>query len=159
MELKQFELKHSIKPYSFVFVVICVVSISWMYITFTSNNWNAWWWPLPVLAVYLLKIYFFDLRYSIFYNEETITMQVATWFPTPRALTSIKIADITNIQEETSNLRTLVAQRRVSQRIAIYDKPHQKFIDVSLKHFVQEGTRELMNIIKARRPDLSVPMV
>lgn len=159
MKLKQLTLKHSIQPYTVIFIVISLIFLFGIYAAFLLNDWNSWWWPLLALFIYILKIYFFDLHYSIFYNNETITMQVATWLPTSEALTSVKIADITEIRNETSDLRTLVARRRVSQRIAIYDKPNQKFIDVSLKHFTRDDILKLLQYIKVRRPDLNIPPI
>ena len=154
---KEFTLGHSMRPYAVILIVLCAVSLFWVYVAAETNQLSAWWWPLLALVVYISKIYFFDLRYSIFFKDESVVMRVATWFPTPKALTSIKISDITAIKRETSDLRTLATQRRVSQRIAIYDEQHKQFVDISLKHFVGGDIRKLLELIHERRPDLHIP--
>lgn len=72
-------------------------------------------------------------------------------------LTTIKLADITSIKRATSDLRTVAAQQRVTQRIAIYDDSHKRFIDFSLKHFTADSIRQLMRTIHGLRPDLQMP--
>jgi ribosome-interacting GTPase 1 len=73
---------------------------------------------------------------------------------------SIKADKITRIEQEVSNVGTLVRFNRPSRRIVIYaEKPHGEcmYIDVSLKHFVADDVRKLMRAIQVRRPDLEFP--
>jgi hypothetical protein len=84
----------------------------------------------------------------------------ATWNFKPN-VRSIKIANISSIQQEVSNARTAASLRRPFRRIAIYapSKDGTDFIDISLKHFVHADIKKLLEIIRSKRPDLSVPTV
>lgn len=149
-----FELKHSVQPYVVIFIALCLPLFLGIYLGITKYDWEGVWWMLGGMIFYVLLKYFYDLNYSIFYKDKSVIMRVATWFPSaPEAFTTIKISDITSIGQEFS-----LAQGRATKRIAIYDERHEKFIDVSLKHFTQEDIRKLMRIIQAERPDLKVPM-
>jgi hypothetical protein len=67
----------------------------------------------------------------------------------------IPAKDISLVRTETSPERG-----RVLRRIAIYsnlDSKNPKFVDVSLKHFVPEDIRKLMDAIHKERPDLVLP--
>jgi hypothetical protein len=157
MNASPFELKHSMRPYALVLILLFAIGLLALWVGFAKNDWGAFYVMVAAVVIYLLKIYFYDLHYSIFFKDGSIVMQGANWIPNPKDFTSIKVADITSIKRETSDLRTLAAQRRASQRIAIYDENHQKFIDVSLKHFTQNDVRKLMQIIHDHRPDLTIP--
>jgi hypothetical protein len=137
--------------------VLSLITVSGLVLGFVAGTWDGFWGMLVVTALYFLKIYSYDLQYSVAFNDGNITMHVATWQSSPSALTTIRVADITSIKRETSDLRTIAAQRRVTQRIAIYDDTHQKFIDVSLKHFTSKDIRTLMQMIHKERPDLAIP--
>ena len=156
MESRHFTLKHSVQPYIIVGGVLGIVMLLSLLVGVFGGQWGGFWGMLVVMAVYLLKIYLYDLQYRISFKDGEIMMHVAGQ-SSPTALTSIKITDITSIQRETSDLRTLAAQQRVTQRIAIYDDAHKTFIDVSLKHFTRDSIRELMQTIHRLRPELPIP--
>lgn len=157
MEEKQFTLKHSVQPYAVIGGVLSIITILALVDGFLVGIWDGFLGMLVVMAVYFLKIYSYDLRYTISFNNNSVVMHVATWSDTPAASTTIKVADITSIQRETSDLRAIATQQRVTQRIAIYDDTHKKFIDISLKHFTRDSIRQLMQTIRSLRPELQIP--
>jgi len=157
MEAKTLTLKHSIQPYVIIGGVLCLLTVWGLILGFLGAGWSGFLLMLAIMAIYFLKIYSYDLHYSIFFKDNSITMQVATWQSSPAALTTINVSDITSIKRESSDLRTIATQQRVTQRIAIYDDTHKKFIDVSLKHFTRDSIRELMQTIHRLRPDLQIP--
>ncbi len=63
------------------------------------------------------------------------------------------------IEQETSDLQTLLSMSRPFRRITIYGNTHEgmKVIDVSLKHFNLDDVRKLMKVIHDHRPDLPMP--
>ena len=125
-----------------------------------TNTWESMQGVLLSITVisvlYFAFLYFFNSRYQIFFEKGVISMQAAS-LSNSNALTSIRVSDISSIQRETSNLHTTVKLKRPFQRIAIYDKNHNKFIDISLKHFAMEDVHKLMKLIKEERPDLVLP--
>jgi hypothetical protein len=157
METKQFTLKHSIQPYVIIGGIIVLLAIGWLVLGFFGAGWSGFGLVFVIGIFYALKIRFYDFRYTISFKDNSVIMHVATWSDIPAALTTIKVVDITSIQRETSDLRTIAAQQRVTQRIAIYDQHHNKFIDVSLKHFVADDIRKLMQTIHKERPSLAIP--
>lgn len=84
-----------------------------------------------------------------------------------RIVSSVSIAvepisifcEITRITWETSKPAEWLAASRPFRRIVIYGKRlHEDvFIDVSLKHFAADDVRELMRVVRGRRPDLTLP--
>jgi hypothetical protein len=161
MKNECFELRHSVGPYVFVFGVLCFAGLLTVDVGFTMGEWGGVYLLIIPIAIYVLKIYFYDLKYSISVKDRAITMCVATWFRTPLAITTIRIADITSIKTETDDLTKAISSTRASRRIAIYDEHMEnvKFIDISLKHFVLQDIRKLMEVIKAERADLIVPFI
>jgi hypothetical protein len=157
MNEAQFQLRHSVKPYALIGTLLIILGILGLWIGFAASSWGGFWMIVIVAIVYGLKVSLFDFRYSISFRDDSIAMQVASWHPTSSTLTIIEVSDITSIKRETSDLRTLSAQRRVSQRIAIYDDQHKKVVDVSLKHFVESDIRKLMDTIHKMRPELQIP--
>jgi hypothetical protein len=156
METKPFTLKHSIQPYAIIGGILCFITIWGFVLGFLGAGWSGFWVMFIVLGVYILKVYLYDLQYRISFKDGSIMMYVAGQSSrTP--LTTIRVMDITSIKREASDLRTIAAQQRVTQRISIYDDTHKKFIDVSLKHFVAGDIRKLMQTIHKERPDLAIP--
>ena len=156
MKKYYFELRHSIQPYAVTIGVLCLIFLLTLWAGLMKNIWSGAIGIIILGTIYLLGIYFYDLRYRIFFQDDTIFMQYAVWFPNEKDIVAIKISDVTKMRCETSNIDEVTTMRRATQRIAIYDEVHQKFIDVSLKHFKKTDIDKLIMIIQEKRPDLVV---
>jgi hypothetical protein len=160
--MNKFKLRHSLKIYSGIFIIYVVLMIGLGLLAGLTNNGGSMKDILLVLTVifflYFAFLYFLNSRYQIFLENAEITMRAASLSADPKAPTSIKISDITLIKREVSDVHTTVKLKRPFQRISIYDKSDNKFIDISLKHFLMQDIRKLMKLIKEKRPDLDVPL-
>ena len=94
------------------------------------------------------------LWYSIWVEDGVVHQRA---FRIPRV--SIGIADITSVGRQASNAKELAKMNRPFRRISIEgrDATGSKFIDVSVKHFVNADIRQLMSLIHDARPDLAMP--
>jgi len=148
-----FTLRRSIHPYAALLIIWIVLTLLGLFdaIKFRDLNWLgaiAALWGIGIATQYA------NIRYRIFWEDGQIKQIAAN-----RDVTIIRTSEIDRIVLETSDLQTLLALRRPSQRIAIYaqGKSGPKWIDVSLKHFAVDDIRRLMRAIHERRPDLSLP--
>jgi hypothetical protein len=150
----RFALRHSISPYIGLPIILVPVLGLMVFVSLKEHDWT------PFLAMQSIWIFcaiwaFIVSRYRIFWRDGVIVQKASG-----KADVSIKGDEITRVEQETSNVGTLVRFNRPFRRIVIYaEKPHSegKFIDVSLKHFVADDVRKLMRTIHARRPDLALP--
>jgi hypothetical protein len=165
MESKSFKLRHSLQPYGGFVVIYAALAIFFVIASVTTNNWKD---SVPLLsfltaAFVILVVFwaFLNSRYRVALEDGTLVMQSASLFNKSRALTSIKIADITSVKKEISDTHSAIKLRRPFRRIAIYagQGDGAKWIDVSLKHFKLEDIRKLLRGIRDSRPDLDVPEV
>ena len=158
-----FKLRHSYKPYAGFVIIYLILMVVFASISFQKSDWSVFSQIVVPLAVIftsmVLFLLFLNNRYQVFLEDSVITMRAASLTNNPRAFTSIKIEDITKIKSEVSDLHTTVKLRRPFRRIAVYDDRHEKFIDISLKHFVMEDIIQLLKVIKEKRPDLEVPLI
>jgi hypothetical protein len=98
---------------------------------------------------------YIGLKYKIYWGTDNICQEASGG---PRVC--IEYGEITRIALETSSPGELLSASRPFRRIAIYGASPSgadKFIDVSLKHFVAGDFRELMHAIHDHRPDLTLP--
>ncbi len=113
----------------------------------------------PVEAIGIVIIFFgiaiyIDTRYRICWQDGKVVQRAANG-----AITTIKVDEIERIEQETSDLQTLLSMSRPFRRITIYGNTSEgmKVIDVSLKHFNLDDVRKLMKVIHDHRPDLPMP--
>lgn len=159
--MNKFKLRHSFEIYFSLFAIYAVLVIGLGLLAGLTDNWVSMKDILLLLTgifcLYFAFLYLLNARYQVFFENDSVTMRAASLSADPKAFTSIKISDITSIQREVSNLHTATKLKRPFRRITIYDRPHNRFIDISLKHFLVQDVQQLMNLIKEERPDLSVP--
>jgi len=156
MEQANFKLRHSIEPYIGLPVIFGIIGIFAAYIGFTKNDWGGFISILVAFVLLFIATVIFGLRYRIWLTANTIHMQTSTW-NNRRNITSINISEISSIANETSDMHTLAKLGRPFRRIAVYDQKHQKYIDISLKHFVRSDIKKLLQEIHKQRPDISIP--
>lgn len=165
METTSFKLRHSIQPYRGFVTIYVALAVLFITISATTKDWRDSIAPLLVLTAAFATLFafwmFLNLRYEVALENDTITMRSSSLISNPTDLTSIRIADIASIKKETSGLHASVKLRRPFRRVAIYAEHggNIRWIDVSLKHFLRDDIRRLMDAIHDRRPDLSLPQV
>jgi hypothetical protein len=111
-----FALKRSIIPYIGELVIISMITSGMIYTAIQTSTWTL----LELAGVGLVFVAITslpDFRYRVFWQHESIEC-VAT----NNQITSIKVSDISCVMLEKSNLATMLAQRRPTQRIAVYSK-------------------------------------
>ena len=155
-----FALRHNITPYIGFPIILSPILFLSSYVGITKNDWGGFWAFLLIFCAFFPAYVLFSLRYRVWIADDALHMQAATWNFKPN-VRSIKIANISSIQQEVSNARTAASLRRPFRRIAIYapSKDGTDFIDISLKHFVHADIKKLLEIIRSERPDLSVPPI
>jgi hypothetical protein len=161
--MNKFKLRHSSKIYFGLFLIYVLLMVGLSSLAGLTSNWESMkdilFLLTGVFALYFSFLYFLNSRYQVLLEKDVITMRAASLSNDPKAYTSIRISDITAIRQETSNVGTTVKLRRPFRRIAIYDEHNQKFIDISLKHFLLEDIRKLIEFLKEKRPDLDMSKV
>jgi hypothetical protein len=151
---RAFVLRRSVGPYVGFTVILVGVTGLMVFVSLKTRDWT----PLEMMSVgwfFLAVIVYIGTRYRIFWRDGAVVQRASG-----RVDVSIKPDEITRVEQETSDVRTLFSFRRPFRRITIYaEKPRGegKYIDVSLKHFVADDVRKLMRAIHARRADLTLP--
>lgn len=154
MDSEYFNLRRTHGPYIGIPVIIVLAMGIWIpYVQKTHDLKPVWF--LGALLLVSSLIPYAGSKYRIWWKDGAVHRTTAGLFYS--ALTTIKLEDITSIQEETSNIKTFVTMSRPLRRIVMYGNTSQgpQKIDVSLKHFKQEDVSRLMELIHKRRPDLS----
>ena len=156
--MAKFVLRHSLRIYYGLFSIYVLLIIGLGLLAWLTDNVASMISILSLLtgvfASYFLILHWINSRYEVFLEKDVVTMRAASLSDDPKAYTSIRIADITAIRQETSDAATAVKLKRPFRRISIYDERNQNVIDVSLKHFVIGDIRKLMVLLKEKRPDL-----
>src|SRR5262252_2744299 len=148
-----FALRRTLQPYGALLLIWIAFTLMMLFAVFKSGDLSG---LLAILLLWVLGVWsqYPNTRYRITWRNGIIEQTDSN-----ERLNTIKTSDLKEIVQEGSDLRTLLAMRRPSRRIAIYshstDGP--KWIDVSLKHFAADDIRRLMHAIHERRPDLSIP--
>lgn len=149
------QLRRTIAPYVGQIVIFSLVTLGALSVSIQKGVWGlillvlVVGWPLFGILVYI------GLKYRIYWTEEDVRQQASGGTDV-----CINYSEIARIALETSKPGEWPAASRPFRRIAIYARESHcegKFIDVSLKHFVAEDIRNLMRVIHARRPDLTLP--
>jgi hypothetical protein len=148
-----FTLRRSIRPYLGGLLINTVLTV--MLLFAAIKTWNiSWVEALVLLWVFVIAVHYPDTRYRIFWINGRIKQTAAN-----KDVTVIDPSSISRIAYETSDLLTFFSFRRPSQRIAVYagHGAEERHIDVSIRHFVTDDIRKLMQIIHDKRPDLIIP--
>src|SRR5216684_1115817 len=153
-DAENFKLRRTFQPYAAEFLIFCSITGLLIFDYFRSLHDASWIILIVLLWAIGIATQYPNARYRIFWENGKIK-QIAVYGPP----TVIEPSEIRRIMQERSDLQTLLAMRRPSQRIAIYalGPSGHKWIDVSLKHFAAEDIRRLMRAIHEHRPDLSIP--
>jgi len=143
--MKSTKLRFSIQPYVGMGVACALSLVMLFIISFETKTWDPliefWWLPSLLFAGWV----FIGTRYRIFYDHACVKMVASGLAPV-----LIAYSEITRIRNESS-----FEQGRPFRRIAIY--AGDRFVDLSLKHFVIEDVRSLIGVIQGKRPDLEFP--
>jgi hypothetical protein len=151
---QDFVLRRSFAPYIGLLLIATGTTILTLYVSLKTSDLG----PLEATAViwlFVAALVFIGTRYRIFWREDAILQKASGG-----ADVEIAPREITSVALEVSAAATMMKMSRPFRRIAIYaehDDGNGCFIDVSLKHFVEEDIRHLMRNIQAARPDLALP--
>jgi hypothetical protein len=142
-----FILRRSINPYVGLFMIFFCVTVLVLVVSITTHDLKG----LVAIAVgwlFFALIVFIGTRYRITWSDEELVQRALG-----KKDVIIATKDITAIKRETSDAGTLFRFNRPFRRITVYSD--SDFIDVSLKHFAAQDVRDLMQRLKAARPDLA----
>src|SRR5208337_82088 len=140
MELSNFELRRSIRPYMADMVITGIISALFIFAAIKNNNATLLW-PVLILIAASAATRWSDLRYRVFWKNNAVERITSNGFKT-----TIVANDISHMEYETSGPNTLLRLNRPSRRITIYSK-NKEHLDVSLKHFTINDIRRLMQAI------------
>ncbi|HEY1801499.1 MAG TPA: hypothetical protein VGG46_11250 [Terriglobales bacterium] len=149
-------LRRTVTPYIGQTLIIFMFTIFVSWVAYTKQQWGLLWcagliWPL--WASYILL---FGLRYRIIWNDAGILMR-ASGGPERH----IGFDEITEIRYEVAGATEFLAQSRPFRRIVILGRRSdpKTLIDISLCHFRTQDIKNLMNAIRERRPDMTIPTI
>lgn len=142
-------LRRTAVPYVGTVVILAAVSLFGAFVAIEHRQWQIFG-ALALLWLLYLPTVYIGTRYRILWGEDRIR-QIASGGP-----------DIIILMNEIDlvRLEVDVAAGRPFRRIAIYKgsaTSSGSFIDVSLKHFLAEDIRTLMQAIHRQCPRLEMP--
>lgn len=150
----RFYLKQTLSPILYLpFFVSLSIPMS-LFIAIKTHSWDTFWKLMLITLFFYMLCYVFARyvrQYKIFWDDDAVGMRTTGG----KEDIIISVNKITLIRQEAS-----LERGRVFRRIAIYSqKPSGtgQFVDVSLKHFIPEDIKKLMNLIHEKRPDLEMP--
>jgi hypothetical protein len=149
-------LRRTIAPYIGQIIILSAVTLFAAIGSFNTKEWGL---ILSMLVAWLLFAFLarIGLKYKISWTNELVCQEASGG-----SNICIRYSEITKIVSEVSQPGQLLAASRPFRRIAIYARAMEgkaTFIDVSLKHFATADVRDLMQVIREKRPDLKVPCV
>ena len=146
-------MRRTIAPYRTLSTVFILAAIWTFVLSAKWGKWDLFESVLIVIGFYLPTI-FIGLCYRISIQDGVITQKGFNM-----SVVAIKIKDISEVKQESSDVVTLAKMNRPVQRITIYSDADgvQSSIDISLKHFVADDIRRLLHAIQEERPDLLMP--
>jgi hypothetical protein len=150
---REFALKRSVYPYS-VYIISCIALVSLGILVWFKRHDLSVFEAAIIVSLGFVATSYGDTRYQVFWRDGEIKQISAN-----KDITIIKALEITSVGQEKSNLQERLSLRRPLDRIAVYagHGSEEKHIDVSIRHFVNEDVRKLMQLIHKTRPDLDVP--
>lgn len=134
--------------------MVFVLAVLWSFvISLRSDKWGLFEGAFLLLGIYSLQVTM-GLWYRISLRDGVIHQRA---FGLPSV--SIPLRAITSVGNRVSNAQKLLLENRPLRRLTIRggQAGSENFIDVSLKHFVEEDIRSLIGAIRNARPDLVMP--
>jgi hypothetical protein len=147
-------LGRTITPYVGQTVIFASVTGFMIYMGLKTSQWGFIWAPTVIWALFAGLIYI-GMKYRVLWGENGVVMRASG------GQRLIRYDEITEIKIERAQVSEFPAQSRPFRRIVIHGrKRHPKdYIDVSLRHFRPADIDELLAVIRAHRPDLTIPTV
>jgi hypothetical protein len=145
-------LRRTIQPYVGQTVIFTGVLCFSLYVSLRTSDWTMTLCVVfVVLPLFVFAYLYFGLKYRVLWDETGVYMRASG-----AAERQIPFDEITSIKYVVA-----ASQSRPFRRIEIYGNKHdpKAFVDVSLRHFRLGDINQMMNAIRARRPDLKVPAV
>jgi hypothetical protein len=152
--VKSRHLRHTIAPYMGQIIILALVTLWATFISIKTKEWGLVL-SMPVGWMFFLFLVRIGLKYKISWTDEMVCQEASGG-----SNVYIAYGEITKIVSETSKPGELLSASRPFRRIAIYAQKlggEEKFIDVSLKHFVASDVRDFLQTIRDHRPDLTIP--
>jgi hypothetical protein len=148
------QLRRTIDPYMGLLIILSLVTLGALFVSVQKHVLSLIL-PVPIIWLLFAFLVFIGLRYRIVWTNNEVCQRASGG-----SNVCIEYGQITRIISEVSKPGDWLAASRPFRRIAIYAEDpggEDKFIDVSLKHFLADDIRELMRAIRIRRPDLELP--
>jgi hypothetical protein len=144
-------LRRTITPYVGQTLILAGVTAFCAYVAFKKSEWEFLWVIALIWALFGLYVVLFGLKYRVLWDGSGVVMR-ASGGPERR----IQFDEVSEIDLELG-----ASQSRPFRRLVVYgDKGNpDEFVDVSLRHFRLEDIRELVEAIRAHRPDLALPVL
>jgi hypothetical protein len=145
-------LRRTVQPYVGQTIILTGVALFTIYESIRTSEWQMTIWLFAFgFPLFAFAYLYFGLKYRVSWDETGVSMR-ASGGPERH----IAFDEITSVKYETA-----VSQSRPFRRIVIHGHKHdpKAFVDVSLRHFRLDDVDEMMNVIRAHRPDLTVPTV
>lgn len=148
------QLRRTVAPYMGQVIILSVVTLGVIFVSIHKHVLSLIF-SVPIMWLLLGFLVYIGLSYRIVWSNDEVCQRASGGSDV-----CIKYGEITRITSETSKPGEWLAASRPFRRIVIHaesPRGEDKFIDVSLKHFVAEDIRELMRTIRVRRPGLDLP--
>jgi hypothetical protein len=147
-----FALRRSFQPYLGEAIIFGALSVLLVFAWMRTSN-TSWLVAIIVLLVIVLASHYADFRYRVFWRNGVIERVTSNGIHT-----TIRIADISRITLEKSESSAMLTLRRPMRRVTIYAM-NGDHLDVSLRHFVVEDIRKMLQDIHKNRSDLTLPTI
>ena len=150
-----FVLRRTVGPYALYPILIIFLILIGLPYMLKTGDWSLLEGP-AIVTFFFIAIVYFGTRYRIWWKDNKIIRRTAGF---NGIFTTITVEDIERIEQEMSDLHTILKLNRPLRRITIYGNTPEGLtkIDVSLKHFNLADVRRLMKTIHEHRPDLLMP--
>jgi hypothetical protein len=146
------QLRRTIAPYVGQLIIFSLVTLGVLLVSVQKHVLSLIL-PVPIMWLLFAFLVCIGLRYRIVWTNNEVCQRASGG-----SNVCIEYGQITRITSEVSKPGEWFAASRPFRRIVIYAQGGEdKFIDVSLKHFLADDIRELMRAIRIRRPDLELP--
>jgi len=147
------QLRRTIAPYMGQLIIFSLVTLGVLFVSVQKHVLSLIL-PVPIMWLLFAFLVWIGLRYRVVWTNKEVCQRASGG-----SNVCIEYGEITRITSEVSKPDEWFAASRPFRRIVIYAERRgaDKFIDVSLKHFLAEDIRELMRAIRIHRPDLELP--
>ena len=148
------QLRRTIAPYMGQLIIFSLVTLGVLFVSIHKHVLSLIL-PVPIMWLLFAFVVSIGLRYRIVWTNSEVCQRASGG-----SNVCIGYGEITRITLEVSRPGEWFAASRPFRRIVIYaaePRGENKFIDVSLKHFLTDDICELMRAIRVHRPDLELP--